>query len=138
MCVCVLKVTRAVLEEIEASRAVFTLYEGALFHHQGATYIVRELRFQECIALVERRAVPYWTRIHDYTDVEILHRRQTRALPAGQAIYGDMRVRKVVYACVGPAPKASPARRGILMPVQRTGGRGWVTGSTRSCRRRGR
>ena len=102
------QVTRAVLEETEASRAIFTLYEGALFHHQGASYLVRELRYHERIALVERRSVPYWTRQHDYTDVQIIHRHQACSTGASTAIYGDMRIRKVVYqyaATAGGLPR---------------------------------
>ena len=105
--------SRAVLEEIEASRAIFTLYEGALFHHQGASYVVREVRFQERIALVERRAVPYWTRPHDYTDLEILHRRETKALGTGHIVFGDMKVRKVVYKYVLSRVLARAARAGV-------------------------
>jgi len=90
--------TREVLEEIEPSRAIFSLYEGALFHHQGAGYLVREVRFTERIALVERRAIPYFTRPHDFTDVEIVRRRQFKPVSTRtSALYGDLLIRVVVF-----------------------------------------
>jgi DEAD/DEAH box helicase domain-containing protein len=42
-----------VLEELEASRAFFTLYDGGIFLHQGNTYLVKEFNPERKIAKVD-------------------------------------------------------------------------------------
>lgn len=59
-----------VIEEVEASRTSFTLYEGGIFIHQGYPYLVREFNVDEHYAKVERVDVDWVTSQRDFTDVD--------------------------------------------------------------------
>ena len=59
-----------VLEELEASRAFFTIYEGGIFLHQGRTYLVKEMNPERMIAKVEYVKVDWTTQQRDYTDID--------------------------------------------------------------------
>ncbi|KAJ8613322.1 hypothetical protein MRB53_037009 [Persea americana] len=82
-----------VLEELEASRAFFTIYEGGIFLHQGNTYMVREFSQDKMMAKVERVQVDWTTQQRDYTDIAI------RRIPGSRsrAFYGAIRVIQVVF-----------------------------------------
>ncbi|RPB26004.1 P-loop containing nucleoside triphosphate hydrolase protein [Terfezia boudieri ATCC MYA-4762] len=58
-----------ILEELEPARASFTLYTGAVYLHQGRTYLVRHLDIDNYIARVERVSVNYITIPRDHTEV---------------------------------------------------------------------
>ncbi|KAH9483859.1 ATP-dependent helicase hrq1 [Psilocybe cubensis] len=49
------------LEEVEFSRALFELYEGGVFMHQGETFIVKEVSHDSKVAKVVRADVNYIT-----------------------------------------------------------------------------
>lgn len=59
-----------VIEEVEALRTSFTLYEGAIFLHQGLPYLVKEFNARDCFAKVERVKVEWITQQRDFTDVD--------------------------------------------------------------------
>lgn len=59
-----------VIEEVEASRTGFTLYEGGIFIHQGYPYLVREFNVEEHYAKVERVDVDWITSQRDFTDID--------------------------------------------------------------------
>ncbi|KAL2815719.1 hypothetical protein BJX63DRAFT_420286 [Aspergillus granulosus] len=59
-----------VLEEVEASRAFFTLYEGGIFLHQGQTFLVKELNPDRFFARVVRVHVDWNTMQRDFTDID--------------------------------------------------------------------
>lgn len=61
-----------VIEEIETSRTSFTLYDGAIFIHQGVSFLVKEFNSQDHYAKVIRTDVEYTTAQRDYTDVDPL------------------------------------------------------------------
>ncbi|XP_011014687.1 PREDICTED: putative ATP-dependent helicase hrq1 isoform X6 [Populus euphratica] len=61
-----------VLEEIEESKAFFQIYEGAVYMHQGKTYMVKELDISEKIALCYEADLHYYTKTRDYTDIDVL------------------------------------------------------------------
>ncbi|XP_020537574.1 uncharacterized ATP-dependent helicase YprA isoform X2 [Jatropha curcas] len=60
-----------VLEEIEESKAFFQVYEGAVYMHQGKTYLVEVLNVSEKFALCRRADLKYYTKTRDYTDVHV-------------------------------------------------------------------
>ncbi|KAL1918999.1 uncharacterized protein VTP21DRAFT_2380 [Calcarisporiella thermophila] len=89
-----------ILEEIELSRAVFTVYEGAVFLHQGRAYLVIELNTFGRYAKVRATNVDWRTRPRDYTDVDIVATKQTICLsPIKKAFacYGQIRVTTKVF-----------------------------------------
>mmetsp|Transcript_5228 Transcript_5228/g.5916 ORF Transcript_5228/g.5916 Transcript_5228/m.5916 type:complete len:1187 (+) Transcript_5228:35-3595(+) len=59
-----------VIEEVEALRTSFTLYEGGIFLHQGYPYLVKEFNSDACFAKVERVKVDWITHQRDFTDVD--------------------------------------------------------------------
>ncbi|KAK6454780.1 uncharacterized protein RJT20DRAFT_51992 [Scheffersomyces xylosifermentans] len=59
-----------VIEEVEASRTSFTLYEGGIFLHQGFPYLVREFNPEGKFAKVERVNVDWTTSQRDFTDID--------------------------------------------------------------------
>lgn len=59
-----------VIEEVEALRTSFTLYEGAIFLHQGLPYLVKEFDSRNHFAKVERVNVEWLTQQRDFTDVD--------------------------------------------------------------------
>ncbi|KAJ8772204.1 hypothetical protein K2173_027381 [Erythroxylum novogranatense] len=63
---------KEVLEEIEESRAFFQVYDGAVYMHQGKTYLVKELNLSEKIAFCHETNVNYYTKTRDYTDIHVL------------------------------------------------------------------
>lgn len=98
----VIDVTNArnmVLEEVEASRAFFSIYEGGIFLHQGQTYLVKELNPDRRFARVVRVHVDWSTMQRDYTDVDPIETETMRFIPASpsRAFYGSVRIHAVVY-----------------------------------------
>ena len=89
-----------VLEELEASRAFFTIYEGGIFLHQGNSYLVKEFSQERMLATVERVHVDWMTQQRDYTDIDPIETEAIRRIPApsmSRAFYGAIRVVQVVF-----------------------------------------
>ncbi|KAK4049985.1 ATP-dependent 3'-5' DNA helicase [Microbotryomycetes sp. JL201] len=88
-----------VIEEVEVSRAIFTTYEGAVYHHMGRTFLVREVNHERKVAKVERAAIEWKTQQRDYTDIdpaEPLAIRQIVGSPY-TACYGTVTMTSVVF-----------------------------------------
>lgn len=64
--------TNKVIETVEFERVGFTLYDGAIFVHQGKAFIVIHLDPDFVYAKVQRTHVKWVTRQRDYTDVDPL------------------------------------------------------------------
>ncbi|EED20570.1 DEAD/DEAH box helicase, putative [Talaromyces stipitatus ATCC 10500] len=87
-----------VLEEVETSRAFFTIYEGGIFMHQGQTYIVRELNPEKRLARVVQVQVDWNTQQRDYTDIDPIETEAIRHIgPSARAYYGIIQIHAVVY-----------------------------------------
>ncbi|GFF63037.1 putative ATP-dependent helicase HRQ1 [Aspergillus udagawae] len=89
-----------VLEEVEASRAFFTIYEGGIFLHQGQTYLVKELNTDQRFARVVKVHVDWNTMQRDYTDIDPIETeviRQINQTSASRAFYGSVQIHAVVY-----------------------------------------
>ncbi|KAF3173586.1 hypothetical protein TWF788_008960 [Orbilia oligospora] len=88
-----------VLETIEPSRAPFTIYEGAIFLHQGLKYLVREFNVDRKIAKVELVKVDWITQQRDFTDVDPVETEATRKIPGStcKAYFGDVKITSVVF-----------------------------------------
>ncbi|OAA56610.1 Hrq1p [Niveomyces insectorum RCEF 264] len=94
-----------VLEELEASRAMFTIYDGAIFLHQGVTYLVRDFDQERRMARVERVRVDWTTQQRDFTDVDPVETHAVRRLRApsgahsdtGRAYLGKIRIAQHVF-----------------------------------------
>ncbi|PYH86131.1 ATP-dependent helicase hrq1 [Aspergillus uvarum CBS 121591] len=111
-----------VLEEVEASRAFFTIYEGGIFLHQGQTYLVQEFHPDRHFARVIRVHVDWNTMQRDYTDIDPIETDSIRFInqnpfsitasaaaaaktegpsqspePLSRAFFGSIRIHAVVY-----------------------------------------
>ncbi|MCJ1225502.1 hypothetical protein MMC12_002151 [Toensbergia leucococca] len=88
-----------VLEEVEPSRAFFTLYDGGIFLHQGHTYLVKDFSPDNKIAKVSRVTVDWTTQQRDYTDIDPIATEAIRRIPGTltRAFYGAIKIRAVVF-----------------------------------------
>ncbi|GAB7348208.1 hypothetical protein MBLNU459_g6210t1 [Dothideomycetes sp. NU459] len=89
----------AVLEELEASRAFFTIYEGGIFLHQGRKYLVKEMSTERMIAKVEHVNVDWTTQQRDYTDIDPVETEAIRRIPSSlsRAFYGTIKIHQHVF-----------------------------------------
>jgi len=88
-----------VLEELEASRATFTLYDGAIFLHQGQTYLVRDFNPDKRMARVEKVKVDWTTQQRDYTDIDPVETEAIKRITGSKsrAYHGAIRIKQVVF-----------------------------------------
>ncbi|CAD6439183.1 4213e487-49ea-46b2-beec-c158f57016a9-CDS [Sclerotinia trifoliorum] len=88
-----------VLEELEASRAFFTLYDGGIFLHQGNTYLVKEFLPEQKIAKVELVKVDWTTQQRDYTDIDPIETEAIRRIPnsLSRAFFGAIKIQQTVF-----------------------------------------
>ncbi|KFX86633.1 hypothetical protein V490_08995 [Pseudogymnoascus sp. VKM F-3557] len=88
-----------VLEELEASRAFFTLYDGGIFMHQGNTYLVKEFNPDRKIARVEHVKVDWTTQQRDFTDIDPIETEAMRRITgsASRAFYGTIKIQQTVF-----------------------------------------
>ncbi|MCO5604473.1 hypothetical protein L7F22_058639 [Adiantum nelumboides] len=63
--------TNEVIEEVEESKAFFEVYEGAVYIHQGKTYLVKTLDLGAKVAVCQAADVKYYTKTRDFTDVHV-------------------------------------------------------------------
>ena len=88
-----------VLEEVEPSRAFFTIYEGGIFLHQGSTYLVKEFLPDKRMAKVALVKVDWTTQQRDFTDIDPIETEAIRRIPnsRSRAYYGSIRIRATVF-----------------------------------------
>ena len=75
--------TDSLLETIEASVALFQVHPGAIYLHQGESYLVTELDLANRTAYAMPTTVPYYTQAKEITDLRIV--KATGAKSCGQA-----------------------------------------------------
>ena len=81
-----------VLEEIDAATATFRVHAGAVYLHQGATYLVTELDWQAGVARLRAADVDYYTQPRELNDVRIIRSVHHRQLSSGTAFHGRVRI----------------------------------------------
>ena len=90
----------AVLEEVEPSRAFFTIYEGGIFLHQGQTYLVKEFSPERKIAKVILVKVDWTTQQRDFTDIDPIETEMVRRISKetmSRAYFGRIKIHQVVF-----------------------------------------
>ncbi|KAK2838271.1 hypothetical protein FQN49_006449 [Arthroderma sp. PD_2] len=90
----------AVIEEIEENRVFFTIYDGAIYFHQGNTYLVKELNTSKRYARVVRAHVDWITEQRDITDIDPIETeaiRRISRLSNCRAFFGKIAIHTVVY-----------------------------------------
>lgn len=88
-----------VLEELEASRAFFTIYEGGIFLHQGKKYLVKHMSTEQMIAKVELVKVDWITQQRDFTDIDPIETEAIRRIPGSlsRAFFGNIKILQNVF-----------------------------------------
>ena len=70
-----------------------SVHEGAVYTHQGETFVVHELDLVECVALVEATPVDYTTFARDVSDIRILNEESMRDItPSLRIHFGEVEV----------------------------------------------
>lgn len=62
----------AIIEEIEESKAFFSVYDGAVYMSQGRTYLCKKLDLHAKVAIVRPADLKYYTKTIDYTQVTVV------------------------------------------------------------------
>ncbi|EGD89362.1 hypothetical protein H112_02979 [Trichophyton rubrum D6] len=89
-----------VIEEIDDARVFFTVYEGAIYFHQGNTYLVKELNTTKRFARVVRAHVDWITEQRDFTNVDPIETeaiRRISRLSDYRAFFGKIAIHTLVY-----------------------------------------
>jgi DEAD/DEAH box helicase domain-containing protein len=60
-----------VMEEIEESKAFFQVHEGAVYMHQGVSYLVERLDLSSKTAYCRMAELSYHTKTEDFTDIAV-------------------------------------------------------------------
>jgi DEAD/DEAH box helicase domain-containing protein len=100
--------TNELLEELELARAIFDIYEGAVYLHEGQTFVVQHADFSDRykkVAHLRPMRVDYITKQRDYTDVDAMGVRASMSIrkeatdgqQKHEAFFGEVRVTSTVY-----------------------------------------
>lgn len=97
-----------------------TVHEGAVYVHQGETFVVRDLELDSAVALVDAEDVDYTTFARDVSDIRVMNTESTRQLtPQITISFGDVEVssqtvaytkRHISGETLGTFPLALPVR----------------------------
>jgi DEAD/DEAH box helicase domain-containing protein len=103
------------MDEASAHRYV---HDGAVYLHQGESYLVGTLDLADRVALVEPRDPGYTTQARDVTDIDVIAERRRVSWGAADLVLADVRVtRQVVgYARRRAGEKAKGPRIGLDLP----------------------
>ncbi|CAO3593595.1 unnamed protein product [Absidia cylindrospora] len=92
---------KIILEEIEATRAPFEIYIGAVFIHQGRSYLVDDLNVDKRYATVHLVKVDWITRQRDFTNVNVLETKKRKPIlsdtPFPYVCFGNVEIETVVF-----------------------------------------
>ncbi|WP_245930090.1 DEAD/DEAH box helicase [Allonocardiopsis opalescens] len=86
------------LGSVDAAAAHSTVHEGAVYLHQGETYLVRRLDLDDAIALVEPARPPYSTWARGVTRIEVAEPVRECAWGEASLHFGTVRVTDQVVA----------------------------------------
>ncbi len=84
--------TGRVLGSVDAAAAHHTVHAGAVYLHQGASFVVTSLDLGEHLALVRREVVDHSTQARDVTDIRVIGERRREHWGPVQLVLGDVEV----------------------------------------------
>jgi DEAD/DEAH box helicase domain-containing protein len=88
--------TGRLLGTVDAERAESSVHKGAVYLHQGARFVVRDLDLTAGVALVYAAQPGYWTRANSAVAVAIITEERTTAAPGLAFHFGQVEVRTQV------------------------------------------
>jgi DEAD/DEAH box helicase domain-containing protein len=103
------------MDEPSAHRFV---HDGAVYLHQGESYLVSELNLDDRVALVECRDPGYSTQARDITDIDVIAERHRVRWGEADVVFGEVRVtRQVVgYTRIRSESKARGPEVALQLP----------------------
>jgi DEAD/DEAH box helicase domain-containing protein len=106
------------MDEPSAHRFV---HDGAVYLHQGDTYLVNRLDLDDRVALVDCRDPGYTTQARDTTEIDVISRRQCVSWGEADVVFGEVRVTRQVagYTTVRSESKMRGPETPLSLP-QRT------------------
>ncbi len=84
--------TDSPLETIESSQAFFMVHPGAIFLHQGDSYLVTKLDLESRTAYVEPAEVNYYTRVTELSDLKIIEEQRRQVCGPVTVCLGEVEV----------------------------------------------
>ncbi|MFH0914496.1 MAG: DEAD/DEAH box helicase [Chloroflexota bacterium] len=88
--------TNSLLETIESSLAFFQVHPGAVYLHQGESYLITKLDLMGHTAFAEPTAVPYYTQARDLTDLRVTRVREEKGYGEVKVYLGEVEVTTTV------------------------------------------
>ena len=90
--------SKTILAEIDRPSAITEVYQGAIYGHQGDTWLVERFDYADRRAFVRLIDADYYTEADTETEVKILHVDQSREHPAYSAHRGGVHVSTLAKA----------------------------------------
>jgi len=84
--------TGTLMETVESSVAFFQVYPGAIYLHQGESYLITKLDLTNHIAYAEPTNVNYYTETKELHDLHVLKERQKKTVGHTDVYLGDVDV----------------------------------------------
>jgi len=88
--------TDSLLETIEASVAFFQVHPGAIYLHQGESYLVTKLDLANRTAYAEPTTATYYTQTKDITDLHIIKTTRSKSYAGAKVYLGEVEVTTTV------------------------------------------
>jgi len=84
------------LETVEASVAIFQVHPGAIYLHQGESYLIKELDLARRIAWAEPRTTDYYTQTMEITEIRVTRLLKEKSCHRVKVCFGDVDVTTTV------------------------------------------
>lgn len=88
--------TGQLMETVESSVAFFQIHPGAIYLHQGESYLVTDLDLNSHTAYVEPTEASYYTQTKDLTDLRVLKVNRDKSYVQTRVFLGDVEVTTTV------------------------------------------
>ena len=84
--------TLQTIGEVDASSSYWMTHPGAIYMHEGATYLVKDLDFEHHIAILQPTNVDYYTEPRKEVVVQQVEKLAESEVPGGVKAYGEIQV----------------------------------------------
>jgi DEAD/DEAH box helicase domain-containing protein len=91
-------VTGRVLEHVEEFSAFSQLHTGAIYLHQGESYVVENLDLASKTAYLRQSDAPYYTETRDLTDIRVISTQSTKQMNGATVHVGEVEVSRAIVA----------------------------------------
>jgi DEAD/DEAH box helicase domain-containing protein len=80
------------LGSIDKESSYWMVHPGAIYLHEGESYLVEDLDFDNSIVLLSPTSLDYYTEAESQTNFQVLNLMQTDQIPGGQKHLGEIKV----------------------------------------------